>query len=247
MYWLDMPKLAENLREGRVDEKDRFKYYLASITTVGIVVPLFFYSVGPLDVDRLICFVLSAITGVAGIILCYRANKSGDNIDFIPRMICLGWTAAISVLSIFYLIPLVISLVAAVHKIGSYLSYVLSVRQHFGEWRLSIVCFSGMPVLVAIYYGFVYFYVARVAQAKEGQIFVEIFETKNLSFRQTALALLVFPGSGFVYAGVGGYILRHVGVEIVAHSVGLLVSALWLILLGWLFAVMHKRSTSPGC
>jgi hypothetical protein len=29
MYWWNVSKLAEDLREGRVEEKERFKYYFA--------------------------------------------------------------------------------------------------------------------------------------------------------------------------------------------------------------------------
>ncbi len=34
MYWLNVSKLAEDLREGRVDERERFKYYLATFAAL---------------------------------------------------------------------------------------------------------------------------------------------------------------------------------------------------------------------
>ncbi len=70
MYWLNVSKLAEDLREGRVDAKEQFKYYLATFVALSIVLPVFFYSVQPISIDDLICLLVSAIIGVAGIILC---------------------------------------------------------------------------------------------------------------------------------------------------------------------------------
>ena len=42
MYWLSVSKLAEDLREGRVDQKEQFKYYLATFILWNIFVQLFF-------------------------------------------------------------------------------------------------------------------------------------------------------------------------------------------------------------
>jgi hypothetical protein len=36
-----------------------------------------------------------------GTILCYRTNRSGDDTDFIARMVCLSWPIGIRVLVLF--------------------------------------------------------------------------------------------------------------------------------------------------
>jgi hypothetical protein len=43
MYWWKVDKLAEDLREGRVSEKERLKYYLAFILLYGIGLEIAFY------------------------------------------------------------------------------------------------------------------------------------------------------------------------------------------------------------
>ena len=135
MYWGNVHKLAEDLREGRVDEKEQFKYCLAAFTSLSVAVPVFFYSVGPLGIDDLMCLIVGAITGVIGIILCYRANSSGDNIDFIPRMICLSWTVAVFGLLVWFVVPLGIrSLAEAARGFQSLPAYEPSVTTDFRDF-----------------------------------------------------------------------------------------------------------------
>jgi hypothetical protein len=109
MYWWNVSKLAEDFREGRVEEKERFKYYLATIFAWGIVAePLFWYG----HRFNLVADVVTAVGGLAitimGTVMCYRANKSGDNIDFIGRMLCLGWPIAIKIVVMFSALTLII-------------------------------------------------------------------------------------------------------------------------------------------
>jgi hypothetical protein len=218
MYWLNQSKLAEDLRAGRVDEKERFKYYLATVTTLSIVIPVFFYSVGPLGIDDLIYLIVSAILGIIGIILCYRVNKSGDNTDFIPRMICLSWTVGI---------------------LGVLMLILFSNAFH-DKPRI-----SWAPIYVVFFYGTVYFYLVRVAQAKEGRTLVEIVTT-NLSFGEAALLVLMFLGSIFLFQSTEDYISAQGGLEIIARLSGLVVTGLGLILIGWVLAALHKRSKKLG-
>lgn len=91
MYWLNMRKLAVDLREGRVDEKERFKYYLATFIAWNLIVQVFFHFGGPFHLERLIPAALNLSVTILGIFVCYSINKKGDNKDFIGRMICLGW------------------------------------------------------------------------------------------------------------------------------------------------------------
>ncbi len=39
MHWWNISKLAEDLREGRVDEKERFRYFLPSFIGFELVIP----------------------------------------------------------------------------------------------------------------------------------------------------------------------------------------------------------------
>ncbi|MGB6068889.1 MAG: hypothetical protein WBG50_29105 [Desulfomonilaceae bacterium] len=244
MYLWNASKLAGDLREGRVDEKERFKYYLATLAVLSIVVPVFFYSVEPLSIDDLIYLIVSAIIGVIGTILCYRANRSGDNIDFIPRMICLYWMGICGFLTL-CIISLVIHLIATPHGLSSFLSHASDVPQHLRESWSWWGTFPFMPIWIALYYWIAYFYLVDVSRAKEGRILVEMVTT-DLSLGKAALGVLMFPGSMFVFAVTESYITKHGGSEIIARLVGFSVAGLWLILLGWIFAVLHKRSMKRG-
>lgn len=105
MYWWNAFKLAEDLREGRVEEKERFKYYLAHTIVVGGVVlvpaPCFPETFHTVDLIHNLAHLIIIITGT---FLCYRANRSGDNADFIGRMICLSWPVGIKVSVVFLLV-----------------------------------------------------------------------------------------------------------------------------------------------
>jgi hypothetical protein len=100
MYWWNASKLAEDLQEGRVDERERFKYFLATFIGWALVTHLFVYYAGSFEFLRLVPLALSVAAGGLGIYLCYKANKAGDNKDFIGRMICLGWPCAFRTIAI---------------------------------------------------------------------------------------------------------------------------------------------------
>jgi hypothetical protein len=44
MYWWKTSKLVEDLREGRVDEKERFKYFMATLVAWNVAAQAFLYS-----------------------------------------------------------------------------------------------------------------------------------------------------------------------------------------------------------
>jgi len=91
MYWWNASKLAEDLRDGQVDEKERFKYYLATFVAWTVVAQIFVYSGSAFNIGDFLSAAASLTVIVVGTVLCYRVNRRGDNTDFIARMICLGW------------------------------------------------------------------------------------------------------------------------------------------------------------
>jgi len=126
MYWWNVSKLAEDLREGRVDEKERFKYFLASFIAWNVALLVFYYFGGLGSIENLVYVVVSLVSAIVGICLCYRANNKGDKIDFIPRMICLSWPVGIqlgiSFSAAFLLLGIVGSLPTAALEPSSFLS-----------------------------------------------------------------------------------------------------------------------------
>jgi hypothetical protein len=95
MYWWNVRQLAQELRAGQVDEKERFKYFLATSIAWTLVAQPFFYYGETFKVADVVSGVLALTITVIGTVLCYRVNKRGDNTDFIARMICLSWPIGI--------------------------------------------------------------------------------------------------------------------------------------------------------
>jgi hypothetical protein len=95
MYWLSVSKLEEDFREGRVDEKEKFKYYLGTFVAWYILAQIFFHLGGPFEIKHLIIAAFNLTIIIVGIDQCYMVNSRGHNTDFIPRMICLGFTLSI--------------------------------------------------------------------------------------------------------------------------------------------------------
>ncbi len=78
-YWWNASKLEKDLREGRVGEKERFKYFLPTFFAWSQVVHgLFFFSKVTFSIETLIFPVVNLTVIVLGIILCYRVNRRGQ-------------------------------------------------------------------------------------------------------------------------------------------------------------------------
>lgn len=120
MYWWRVSKLAEDLREGRVEEKDRFNYFLATWLTLTIGTSPFLYYGSTFKITDVIGAAITITVTSIGTILCYRANRRGDNTDFIGRMICLAWPIGVRLLVLAAATGLAfISVVSLTFKIGT--------------------------------------------------------------------------------------------------------------------------------
>ncbi len=97
MYWWKVSKLAEDFRQDRVDEKERFKYLLASAIVAGSGAQLVSYF-GWGKVLHIITAAAMVPITIIETMQCFRTNRSGDNSDFIGRMVCLSWPISIKVL-----------------------------------------------------------------------------------------------------------------------------------------------------
>ncbi len=101
MYWWNVSRLAEDLREGRVTEKERFKYYLATFLVVTVMTEPFLYYDAEFKITDVITAAIDAVALIIGTIVCYRANRDGDNADSIGRMICLSWPIVVRLFVLF--------------------------------------------------------------------------------------------------------------------------------------------------
>jgi hypothetical protein len=164
MYWWNVAQLGEDLREGRVEEKERFKYYIAYFVLGDVLRRLASYFPETFNMVTLISNAAGVMIVATGTILCYWANRSGDNTDFIGRMVCLGWPignrllalAAVSGLAIFPTVSLTDS-------VGTAMGYSwdqIKEAVRFEEYVLRLA-------FGILYYWLLYKYVKLVAQPKE--------------------------------------------------------------------------------
>jgi hypothetical protein len=169
MYWWNMFKLAEDLREGRVDEKERFKYFVATFLAWTIAARVLFFP-GPLNADTLLSAAVSLILAVAGIFYCYRINRSGDNIDFIVRMVCLSWPVAVLWAILFSGMLLIMLFFFGLHDaifgpttfFSAISELLVKIRNLFLEGPS-----TGIWLLILVYFSWMKQYLASVAKVKE--------------------------------------------------------------------------------
>jgi hypothetical protein len=197
MYWWNVSKLAEDLREGRVDEKERFKYFVASLVAWTLAGLFIVYSPGPFDTTLPLSAAAYLIMAIFGTVFCYRANKSGDNADFMPRMICLGLPAAIQFAAFFATLFLIIGAIESLPAAASG-SGVLSLAYIIpgNTWKLWTERFAdtGTIVFTVLYFQTIYDHIALAAKVKGAEKCKRLKQTMNWPTERVIFGLL----SGFV-------------------------------------------------
>ncbi|MBI4963349.1 MAG: hypothetical protein HY913_08730 [Desulfomonile tiedjei] len=164
MYWWNVSQLAEDLREGRVEEKERFKYYLAYIVSGEVILRCWMYFPETFNILTLMCNAASVIIVTTGVMLCYRANRNGDNTDFIGRMICLGWPVGIRLLVLAVIPGLALfPTFSLIDRVGTAMGY---------SWDQIKEAMLVPEYVLRLAFGILYFwllykYVKLVAQPKE--------------------------------------------------------------------------------
>ena len=99
MYWWNVKALANELKAKKVPQLEKFKYFFATSIVAALLfefvylVPLL-QEVTTLDVAGSLAYIILV---ALGIIVCYKANKGGDNKEFIDRFICLSWPIGIRI------------------------------------------------------------------------------------------------------------------------------------------------------
>ena len=162
MYWWKVSKLAEDLREGRVGEKDRFMYFLATILVWTASGNLPRSSI-ELPITEVAALPISVVIVLTGTIICYRANRSRDNTDLIGRMVALGWPIFVKVV-VLSVVP-AFAMISLIDIVGTAMGYASDQIQK--AWDLGGVVY--VLVFGIVYYWLLYQYVKLVAQPKEAR------------------------------------------------------------------------------
>ena len=95
MYFWKVDELVKDLRNNQVSQKEQFHYILTftilSIlsTEPALCVDLTYH------INDLYMSISLLIVNIIGVVYIYNKNASGDNKDFLPRIICLGFPVLI--------------------------------------------------------------------------------------------------------------------------------------------------------
>ncbi|MEL7632246.1 hypothetical protein [Sporomusa sphaeroides] len=90
MYFWNVKALIEELRTGNLLQKEKMKYYLLTTLIPTILVELYMSSPWEINSIKNVNLFIVIFANIIGILLCFEANRLGDNKDFIERMICLS-------------------------------------------------------------------------------------------------------------------------------------------------------------
>ena len=99
MHLWNTKTLATELRDGTLTERERMKYYLLFMTLIAVAMEFPFYCPEPVTPALIATSVISIIGTAAGIYVTYRANRSGDDRDFIARSVCLFFPVGVRVVA----------------------------------------------------------------------------------------------------------------------------------------------------
>jgi hypothetical protein len=161
VYWWKVSKLAEDFQNNRVDEREGFKYYLATIISWTMFLEISQYVGSAFDFISLISFTVGVGGTILGSFLCYGANKNGDDRDFIARMICLGWPITVKLMVILF-VPAVI--------IFAPVAFVLALEGSSSDFAGEVHGLIFELLFVVVYYWMLYKYITIVAQPSRAPI-----------------------------------------------------------------------------
>lgn len=239
MYWWKASKLAVDFREGRVDEQEKFKYYLATIVAWNIVAQTLFRYGDVSVLEHLLCAGLILIINVVGIVLCFGANKRGDDTDFVPRMICLGWPVGIRLAVTFSAIMLVIVLGASLpaKAVGpeAYWSVILATLQR--RWN-TLSGLLGIYILLG-YYWEVYGHLISIAQERGAE---NLIHAQKADWSPGKIAFAVAGGTGvpIIFILVWKVVLDLGEYNELAGLLSISAVVLWLVLFGYLLVWLQR-------
>ncbi|WP_428026199.1 hypothetical protein [Arcobacter sp.] len=101
MYLWKVDSLVNDFRENNVSQKEEFKYMLV-LTILMIIAtdPILYIDITHNTYDVLMSFLILGIS-IIGLYYSYKINSSGDNKNFIVRVMCLGLPILIRTITIF--------------------------------------------------------------------------------------------------------------------------------------------------
>ena len=110
MHLWNIDTLATELRSGKLSEEQSFRYFFVLLVVQALPFFLPWRHEGSLTFSSMgfgvIIPLLWFITGIAGLIICFRGNQKADGVDFIRRFVCLEIPALIR--TVVFCVPAII-------------------------------------------------------------------------------------------------------------------------------------------
>ncbi|MCF6226724.1 MAG: hypothetical protein L3J22_10560 [Xanthomonadales bacterium] len=107
MYLWKVDLLVEDFKSGKVSQKEEFKYMLLFTIAMAFASDPVMYIGSSYNYYDTIGSALMLGISIFGVYYCYKINSSGDNRDFIARIMCIGLPVMIRVLAVMFPILIV--------------------------------------------------------------------------------------------------------------------------------------------
>jgi hypothetical protein len=99
MYLWKIDSLVNDFRSGKVSQQEEFKYILLFTIAVTLTSDPAIHIDSSYNCYDTIDSVMTLAIAILGVYCCYKINSSGDNKDFIVRVMCIGLPVMIRVLT----------------------------------------------------------------------------------------------------------------------------------------------------
>ena len=107
MYLWKVDDLVEDFKSGNVSQKEELKYMVVSTIFLVILADPYLYIGMTYNSNDSLISIFTLLISIYGLYACYKINSSGDNKDYIARIMCIGLPAFIRLIVI-ALIPLML-------------------------------------------------------------------------------------------------------------------------------------------
>ena len=95
MYFWSIKKLTTDLKDNKISEKEKFKYFLTLVILELILINLIVYTWQEINTANLINSLITFVGFILAVTIIYKKNKKGDNKNYIERYVCLSLPAAV--------------------------------------------------------------------------------------------------------------------------------------------------------
>jgi len=103
MYLWNTNALANELKEGTLSEREKFKYYITSTLLYELLILVTSFSARTFSAVEIFLSLLSIAILFFGTYQSYRVNQKGDGLNFIERFICLSLPIGIKIIVWYFL------------------------------------------------------------------------------------------------------------------------------------------------